>query len=101
MFKDLDICCAVLSCFRSVQLFAILWTIARQAPLSMGLDSPGKNIGMGGHAFLQGIFPTKGSDPCLLHWQTGPTSATWEAQGSRFLLPNCYADRLYLLPLHL
>ena len=101
MFKDLDICCAVLSCFSHVQLFAILWTLAHQGPLSMGLDSPGKNTVMGGHAFLQGIFPTKGLDPYLLHWQTGPTSATWEGQGSRFLLPNCYADRLYLLPLHL
>ena len=37
-------------------------------------DSPGKNTGVGCHAFLQGIFPTRGSDPRLvhpLHWQTG------------------------------
>ena len=35
-------------------------------------DSPGKNTGVGCHALLQGIFPTKGSNPsllCLLHWQ--------------------------------
>ena len=33
-------------------------------------DSPSKNTGMGCHSLLQGIFPTKGSDPCLLHcWQ--------------------------------
>ena len=25
-------------------------------------DSPGKNTGVGGHAFLQGIFPTQGSN---------------------------------------
>ena len=27
----------------------------------------GKNTGVGGHALLQGIFPTKGSNPGLLH----------------------------------
>ena len=52
MFKDLDICCAGLSCFSRVQLSAILWTVAQQFPLSMGLDSLGENTGMGGHAFL-------------------------------------------------
>ena len=33
---------------------------------------PGKNIGVGCHFLLQGIFPTQGSNPCLLHllhWQ--------------------------------
>ena len=37
-------------------------------------DSPGKNLGVGCHALLQGIFPTQGSNPCLLHllhWQAG------------------------------
>ena len=37
-------------------------------------DSPGKNIGVGCHALLQGIFLTWRSNPCLLglkHWQTG------------------------------
>ena len=37
-------------------------------------DSPGKNTGVGCHAFLQGIFLTQGSNPsllCLLHWQVG------------------------------
>ena len=29
--------------------------------------SPGKNIGMGCHFLLQGIFPTQGSNPGLLH----------------------------------
>ena len=28
-------------------------------------DSPGKNIGVGCHALLQGIFPTQGSNPGL------------------------------------
>ena len=30
-------------------------------------DSPGKNTGVGCHALLQGIFPTQGSKPGLLH----------------------------------
>ena len=34
---------------------------------------PGKNTEVGNHFFLQGIFLTQGSNPCLLcllHWQT-------------------------------
>ena len=37
-------------------------------------DSPGKNIRMGCHALLQGIFPTQGLNLhllYLLHWQVG------------------------------
>ena len=37
-------------------------------------DSPGKNAGLGYRALLQGIFPIRGSNPCLrhlLHWQAG------------------------------
>ena len=30
-------------------------------------DSPGKNTGVGCHALLQGIFPSQGSNPGLLH----------------------------------
>ena len=56
----------------------------RPAKLLCPRDSPGKNTGLGCHAFLQGIFPTQGMNPCLLrvlhcrpilpHW------ATWEAR---------------------
>ena len=45
---------------------AILWTVARQAPLSC-LDFPGKNIGVGCHALLQGMFPAQESNLGLLH----------------------------------
>ena len=32
-------------------------------------DFPGKNIGVGWHFLLQGIFPTQSLNPRLLHWQ--------------------------------
>ena len=32
-------------------------------------DFPGKNPGVGYHFLLQGIFPTQGSNLCLLYWQ--------------------------------
>ena len=32
-------------------------------------DSPGKSTRVGCHFLLQGIFPSQGSNPCLLHWQ--------------------------------
>ena len=32
-------------------------------------DFPGKTTGVGCHFLLQGIFPTQGSNPHLLHWQ--------------------------------
>ena len=30
-------------------------------------NSPDKNTGVGSHSLLQGIFPTQGLNPCLLH----------------------------------
>ena len=53
-----------------VQLLATPRAVACQAPLSMGF--PRKDTGVGCHALLQGIFPTQGSYPHLLHllhWQ--------------------------------
>ena len=32
-------------------------------------DFLGRNTGVGSHSLLQGIVPTQGSNPCLLHWQ--------------------------------
>ena len=37
-----------------------LWTVAHQAPRSW--DSPGKSIGVGCRALLQGVFRTQGSN---------------------------------------
>ena len=42
----------------SVRLCATLWTVALQAPLSMGL--PGQEYWSGLPCLLQGIFPTQG-----------------------------------------
>ena len=39
------------------------------ARLLCSWNSPGKNIGVGCHFLLQGIFLTQGSNPHLLHWQ--------------------------------
>ena len=51
-------------------------------------DSPGKNTGMGCHAFLQAIFPTQGLNSSLLHcrqilftiWATGEAQEYWSGQ---------------------
>ena len=53
------LCCVWL--LGRVWLFATPWTVAHQAPPPG--DSPGKNIGVGFHALLQGIFPTQRSNP--------------------------------------
>ena len=53
--------------------FVAPWTIAHQAGLPQTF--PGKNIGVGCHFLLQGIFPTKDLNPhllYLLHWQIPP-----------------------------
>ena len=64
-----DICPCVPCCCSHAQHFVIPWTVARQSPLSMGC--PSKNMGVGCHFLLQGIFPAQRSNPCLLHWQAG------------------------------
>ena len=68
----------VLSCFIHVWLFVITWTVACQAPLSMGFSN--KNTGAGCHALLQKIRiePKSLLSPALAgrffyHW------TTWEA----------------------
>ena len=66
----------------SLEYRAILWLVAQLCPTfqnpmdysSLGSsvhgDSPGKNTRVGCYALLQGIFPTKGSNPGLPHcWQ--------------------------------
>ena len=47
-----------------IQLYATPWTVAHQAPLSMG---PPRQKYWSCHCLLQGIFSTQGSNPGLLH----------------------------------
>ena len=52
-------------------------------PGSCPWESRGKNNGVGHHTLLQGIFPTQGSNPCLLcllccRQVFFTTSTTWE-----------------------
>ena len=70
----------MLSRFSRVQLLTTLWTVAHQAPLSW--NSPGKNMGVGCHALLQGIFATQGSNPGLPHCRChhGNISTHWDAE---------------------
>ena len=63
---------AVLSHFSCIQLFATLWTVAHQAPLSMGFSRLEYWSGL--PCPPPGDVPTQGSNLpllCLLHWQTG------------------------------
>ena len=43
------------------------WTVAHQAPLSMRFSRLEYWSWFGCHSLLQGIFLTRGSNPCLLH----------------------------------
>ncbi|KAM7241367.1 hypothetical protein CapIbe_007939, partial [Capra ibex] len=43
----------------------------QQAQLCCPWNFPGKNTGVVGHFLFQGIFPSQGSNPHLLHWQVG------------------------------
>ena len=80
-------CCA--KSLSHVWLFATPGTVARQALL---WDSPGKNTGVGCHALLQGIFPTQGSNPWLLHCrQTLYCWATREALKTIMQHPKWYS----------
>ena len=57
--------CMVWESFSRVQLFATLWTVALQAPLSM--EFTGKNTRVGCRSLLQGIFLTQQWNLGLLH----------------------------------
>jgi len=64
----------VLSRFSCVWLFATLWTVAHQAPLSMGFSRKEYCSGLPCLSVCQGIFPAQGSNRHLLrllHWQAG------------------------------
>ena len=47
-------------------------------------DFPGKNTGVGYHSLLQGILPTMGLNPGLLHWQAGPLPSEPPGKPSKY-----------------
>ena len=64
--------------------------------------SPGKNTGMGCHAFPQGLFPTQGLNPCvlcLLHLagRFFTTSATWEAPNLQVRVKMCLIPLMWVI----
>ena len=70
--------CCVLSCFSCVRVRAILWTVAHQAPLSMGFSR--KEYWCGLLCSLPGDLPNPGIEP------VSPTSPALAA-GSLLLAP--------------
>ena len=62
-------CKCVLNHFSHVQLFATLWTIAHQAPLSMGHS--GQEYWSRLPCSPPGYLPNPGIEFSLLHWQVG------------------------------
>ena len=73
----------MLGCFSCIQLFETLWTVARQAPLSMGFS---RQEYWSGLPFPPpGDFPVLGIEPEFLMspalaGKFFTTSATWEAR---------------------
>ena len=62
----------VLSCFSHIQIFATLWTVACQAPLSVGFSRQEHWSGL--PCASPGNPPHPGTEPQslrLLHWQAG------------------------------
>ena len=60
------LCCAVIRCSALVSDSLRLYGLYPTRLLRLW-DFPGKNTRVGYHAFLQGIFPTRGSNLSLLH----------------------------------
>ena len=71
--RPLRLCCLVLYmyvlCCAVLCKYLTLYSSRDCSPPGSSIygNSPGKNPGMGYHAFLQGIFPTWGLNPGLLH----------------------------------
>ena len=77
----------VLSLFSCVRLWATLWPLPHEVPLSVGF--PRQEYWSGLPLPSRGIFPSQGWNPhllCLLHWQAGS-------------LPLAYSHQLFSLSL--
>ena len=76
-----------------VRLFATLWIIAQQAPLSMGFSQ--QEYWSGLHFLLQRIFPLQGLNRCLFclqHWQAN-SLPLYHTEHSDFI-PSILRDTL-------
>ena len=84
-------CVCMLSCFSHVQLFVSLWTVAHQAPLSMGFSTQeywsGLSFPPSGNLPDSGIEPVSLTSLALVGGFF-ITSTTWEALGSRIGIEN-------------
>ena len=92
----------VLSCFSYVRLFSTLWTVASQAPLSMGFSRQdywsGLSFSPPGDLPNPGIKPVSFMSPALSS-RFFTTSATWEAQLKGvwlFFSPTLFAQHPHL-----
>ena len=64
-------------------------------------DFPGKNTGVDCHFLLQGIFPTQGSNLCLLHQQVGSSLLSYQGNQNNqhilkvFFIPDSQKQRVW------
>ena len=90
----------LLSCFSRVQLFVTPWT-RQPARLLCPCNSPDKNTGVGSHSLLQGIFPTQGSNPDLLHCRrilyVWATTLNWVICRITYLKRKCPSSQTFFL----
>ena len=79
-----SLCCAMVNCSVVSDSFQPheLYLQGSSCPW----DSPGKNTGVGCHALLQGIFPSQGSNPGILHCRK--ILYHLSHQGSPYIYPN-------------
>ena len=61
-------------------------------------NSPGQNTGVGSHSLLQGIFPTQGSNPGLLHCRQILYQLSHKGKYSFYLLIFGHTGSLLVLP---
>ena len=74
--SELYMCAAV---FRRSAVSPSLWPRGLQPARRLRpWDSPGKSTGAGCHSFLQGIFPTQGSNPGLPHYHLSTRGSPME-----------------------
>ena len=68
-----------------VRLFATPWTVAHKVLCPWGF--PGKSTGVGCHFLRQGIFPTQGLNPGLLHCGQILDRLSYQGSQYHFTLP--------------